>query len=158
MKIFIVCSKFNYKYIKEIKKALKLMNYDVILPNYYETPYIEEEIKGDKIKHQKFCEESFSISREKVKNCDATLVLNFDKIKDGKIYENYIGGATLLEMYDTYLERKPIFLYNEIPNNMLEDEIEGMSPIVINGNLFKIKEELEAKELTKKINSGKINM
>ena len=75
MKIFIVCSKFNYKYIKEIKKALKLMNYDVILPNYYETPYIEEEIKGDKIKHQKFCEESFSISREKVKNCDATLVL-----------------------------------------------------------------------------------
>ena len=47
MKIFIVCSKFNYKYIKEIKKALKLMNYDVILPNYYETPYIEEEIKGD---------------------------------------------------------------------------------------------------------------
>ena len=158
MKIFIVCSKFNYKYIKEIKKALKLMNYDVILPNYYETPYIEEEIKGDKIKHQKFCEESFSISREKVKNCDATLVLNFDKIKDGKIYENYIGGATLLEMYDTYLERKPIFLYNEIPNNMLEDEIEGKSPIVINGNLFKIKEELEAKELTKKINSDKINM
>ena len=61
-------------------------------------------------------------------------------------------------MYDTYLERKPIFLYNEIPNNMLEDEIEGMSPIVINGNLFKIKEELEAKELTKKINSDKINM
>ena len=158
MKIFIVCSKFNYKYIKEIKKALKLMNYDVILPNYYETPYIEEEIKGDKIKHQKFCEESFSISREKVKNCDATLVLNFDKIKDGKIYENYIGGATLLEMYDTYLERKPIFLYNEIPNNMLEDEIEGKSPIVINGNLFKIKEELEDKELTKKINSDKINM
>lgn len=158
MKIFIVCSKFNYKYIKEIKKALELMNYEVILPNYYETPYIEEEIKGDKIKHQKFCEESFSISREKVKNCDATLVLNFDKIKDGKIYENYIGGATLLEMYDTYLERKPIFLYNEIPNNMLEDEIEGMSPIVINGNLFKIKEELKAKELTKKINSDKINM
>lgn len=158
MKIFIVCSKANYKYIKEIKKALELMNYEVILPNYYETPYIEEEIKGDKIKHQKFCEESFSISREKVKNCDATLVLNFDKIKDGKIYKSHIGGTTLLEMYDTYLERKPIFLYNEIPNNMLEDEIEGMSPIVIKGNLFKIKEELEAKELTKKINSDKINM
>ena len=61
-------------------------------------------------------------------------------------------------MYDTYLERKPIFLYNEIPNNMLEDEIEGMSPIIINGDLFKIKEELQTKELTKKINSYKINI
>ena len=158
MKIFIVCSKYNYKYIKEIKQALELMNYEVILPNYYETPYIEEELKNDKVKRQKFCEENFSISREKAKICDATLVLNFDKIKDGKIYENYIGGATLLEMYNTYIEQKPIFLYNEIPNNMLEDEIEGMSPIVINGNLFKIKEELEVKELTKKINSVKINM
>lgn len=158
MKIFIICSKYNYKYIPEIKKALEYMQYEVILPNYYDTPYIEETLKSNLEKHQKFCQESFNASRKKVQESDATLVLNFDKIKDGKIYENYIGGATLLEMYDTYLSQKPIFLYNGIPNNMLQDEIIGMSPIVINGNLFKIKEELEPKELTKKIISDKINM
>jgi len=33
------------------------------------------------------------------------------------------------------MKGKKIFLYNDIPDGMLYDEISGFSPIVINGNL-----------------------
>ena len=65
--------------------------------------------------------------------------MNFDKEKDGQVLKNYIGGATFLEMYDAFRLGKKIFLYNEIPNGMLFDEIEGFNPIIINGNLDIIK-------------------
>ena len=141
-KIFIACSKWNYQYIPEIKKALELMDYEVILPNYYENPMIEEDIKknGNTQSHQDFCKQSFALSRKKSEESDAVLVLNFDKIKDNVIYPNYIGGATFLEMYDSYLLGHDIFLYNTIPDGMLKDEIEGMEPILLNGNLLKLKE------------------
>ena len=51
-KIFIACSKWNYQYIPEIKKALELMDYEVILPNYYENPMIEEDIKKNGLRKE----------------------------------------------------------------------------------------------------------
>ena len=44
-----------------------------------------------------------------------------------------------LEMYDAFRLGKNIYLYNDIPEGMLYDEIEGFNPIIINGNLEKIK-------------------
>lgn len=139
-KIFIVCSKWCYQYVPDIKIRLEQIGYEVILPNYFEDPLIEEKIKKDMTKqeHINFCKESFRISQNKSKDSDAILVLNMNKEKDGVVYSNYIGGATLLEMYDSYLLEHPIFLYNEIPNNMLYDEIEGMNPVVLNQRLFDI--------------------
>ena len=139
-KIFIACSKWCYKYIPDIKKALELMDYEVILPNYYDNPFIEEELRGNKKAHEDFCRESFEIARRKSEESDAVLVLNFDKVKDGVIYPNYIGGATFLEMYDSYLLGHDIFIYNEIPNSMLKDEIKGMRPTILYGNTLNIKE------------------
>lgn len=57
------------------------------------------------------------------------------------IYEsidNYIGGATFLEMYDAFRMGKKIYLYNPVPKGILEDEIIGFNPIIINGNIKKI--------------------
>jgi len=142
MKVFIACSKWFYNEVNNIKKQLEFMGYEVILPNFFDTPMIEEEIKKElsKEEHIDFCRKSFLESQEKSRNSDIILVLNFDKEKDGKIYHNYIGGATFLEMYDSYILGHKIYLYNEIPNGMLSDEIEGMNPVVINGNLFNIKD------------------
>ena len=70
---------------------------------------------------------------------DAVLVLNLDKEKNGKLLKNYIGGATFLEMYDAFRLGKKIYLYNDIPDGMLYDEIEGFGPIIINGDLDQIK-------------------
>lgn len=141
-KIFIVCSKWCYTFIPGIVERLKQLGYDVILPNFYDDPMIEERIKKEMSKkdHIEFCRESFKLSRDNARNSDITLVLNANKIIDGVVYENYIGGATFLEMYDSYLEEHPIFLYNDIPKGMLYDEIEGMNPIVLNGDLFSILE------------------
>ena len=42
-------------------------------------------------------------------------------------------------MYDVFRLCKKIYLYNDIPNGMLYDEIEIFNPIIINGNLELIK-------------------
>lgn len=139
-KIFIACSKWCYQCVPAIKQRLEQIGYQVILPNCFDDPFIEERIKVDMTKeeHVEFCRNAFSESMDKSKNSDAILVVNMDKNKGGQIYHNYIGGATFLVMYDSYLLDHPIFLYNDIPNNMLYDEIEGMNPVVLNGNLFDI--------------------
>lgn len=140
MKIFIACSKWSYWLIPEIKKELELLGHEIILPNFFDDPLVEERIKKEMTiqEHQDFCRESFKISRQKSEESDVILVLNVDKEKDGSVLKNYIGGATFLEMYDSYLLGHPIYLYNPIPQGMLYDEIEGMCPIIINQNLNKI--------------------
>jgi hypothetical protein len=66
---------------------------------------------------------------------DAVLVLNPDK----KGIANYIGGNTLIEMGFAYVLDKKIFLYNPIPEMSYTDEIKAMKPMILDGNLDKIK-------------------
>lgn len=49
--------------------------------------------------------------------------------------ENYIGGATFIEIYEAFKNNKFIFLYHDIPKGMLYDEIAGFEPIVLNEDL-----------------------
>lgn len=157
-KIFIACSKNFYNEISKIRKQLELMGYETILPNFYDTPMIEEEIKENRSKedHIEFCRKSFLESQFKAKESDAILVLNFEIKKPINIYKNssitknnvcpnYIGGATFLEMYDAYLNGNRIYLYNGMPpknsiSGILYDEIEGMQSKPLNGNLFNIED------------------
>jgi len=67
-------------------------------------------------------------------NSDAILVLNFDKNQ----IKNYIGGNTLIEIGQAYVNNKKIFLLNPVPDMNYRDEIEAMEPIVINNDLSKI--------------------
>lgn len=76
----------------------------------------------------------FKHSEEVISSVDAVLVLNYTK--NG--IDNYIGGATFLEMYDAFRLGKTIYMMNDIPEGLLKDEIIGFSPIVINGDLDKI--------------------
>ena len=153
-KIFIACSKHFYNEIPRIKKQLELMGYETILPNFYDMPMIEEEIKENKSKkeHIEFCRKSFLESQEKAKESDAILVLNFEREKEINVFRNdsitrnnvcpnYIGGATFLEMYDAYLNGNKIFLYTDMPSKtslsgILYDEIEVMGTKPLYGNLF----------------------
>lgn len=155
-KIFIACSKHFYNRIPKIKQQLEFMGYEVILPNFYETPMIEEEIKQNltKEEHIEFCKKSFLESQNKAKDSDAILVLNFEREKFNPIFNcnlknpNYIGGATFLEMYDAYLNGNEIFVYNEIPKDdtlsgILHDEIEGIGTKELYGNLFNLEDNYE---------------
>ena len=135
MKIFIICSKRFYPRVLKIKSQLENNKHVVELPNSFDNPEKENEIRNMGIEtHSKWKGEMFKHSIEVIQNCDAVLVLNFDKGD----YKNYIGGATFLEMYDAFRLNKKIFLYNQIPEGILKDEIGGFGPIIIDGDLKKI--------------------
>ena len=143
MKILIICSKRFYGNIPNIKNNLEQKDIQVFLPNCYDDPKTEERMWNlGREKHQEFKAQMYKQSEKTIKNMDAVLVLNFDKITDEKIEKNYIGGATFLEIYDAYRLNKKIYLYNDIPEGRLYDEIQGFAPIIINGDLSKIKEDL----------------
>ena len=140
MKILIICSKNFYDRIATIKTELEQKNIEVFLPNCYDNPQAEAEmLQLGKEEHQKFKARMYRQSEETISNMDAVLVLNFDKNKNGIILKNYIGGATFLEMYDAFRLNKQIYLYNDIPEGMLFDEIQGFAPIILNSNLDLIK-------------------
>ncbi len=50
-----------------------------------------------------------------------------------------VGGSTFLELYEAFMKGKEIYLWNEIPEGILFDEISGFSPKIINGNLDLVK-------------------
>lgn len=136
MKILIICSKFFYEKIPPIQDKLKCLGHEIVLPNSYDEPFKEMELqKGDVQEYKLWKKEMFARSIRIIKEIDAVLVLNFEK----KGIQNYIGGATFLEIYDAYRESKKIFLYNPIPEGMLYDEIHGFDPILIEGNLDLVK-------------------
>ena len=140
MKILVICSKKFYSKIEEVKKILEEQNIEVFLPNCYDDPTTEQRMWDlGKEEHQKFKAKMYKQSEDTISEMDAVLVLNLDKEKNGEVFKNYIGGATFLEMYDAFRLGKKIYLYNDIPNGMLFDEIEGFGPIIINGDLNLIK-------------------
>ena len=63
---------------------------------------------------------------------DAILVMNYEK--HGK--ENYIGPNVLMEMAIAFYLSKPIYILNGQPENSpLIDEILGLEPIFLNGDI-----------------------
>lgn len=142
MKIFISCSKHFYDRVPDIKTELENLGHGVQLPNSFDRPFEENEIKVRSLEeHIKFKAEMFKLSEEKIKKIDSLLILNFDKnsrIANNR-NRNYIGGSVFLEIYEAWKLEKKIYLYNPIPENIFKDELIGMSPIVIYGDLTKIK-------------------
>lgn len=140
MKIFLICSKKFYNRIPEIETGLVERGHILQMPNCYDDPdteYKMQQLGGEA--HREFKAKMFKQSEDLIKDLDAVLVLNFDKEKEGITYKNYIGGATFLEMYDAFRLGKKIFLWNDIPEGILYDEIEGFNPTIINGNLDLLK-------------------
>lgn len=121
-KIFIACSKHFYDYIPKIKQELELMGYETILPNFYDN-YMKQ---------------------EKIKECDAVLVLNFNKkklsIPGNESIQNYIETTTFLEMHNAYLNNKKIFVYNYIPEDLFYNEIVKFGTKELNKNLFNMED------------------
>jgi len=73
---------------------------------------------------------------KKIINSDAILVINPGKnnIKD------YIGGNSFLEMGFAHVTDKKIFILNDLPIGLNYcEEIIGMQPTILNGDLNKIK-------------------
>jgi len=90
--------------------------------------------KISKEEHIKWKSNMIRLQDTKVRESDALLVLNFEKNNQ----PNYIGGATFLEIFRAWELGKKVFLFNQIPDNLLKDELTAMSPLILNGDLTKI--------------------
>lgn len=134
MKILLICSKAFYGKLTDYKTNLEKLGHEIYMPNCWDAPETEARFRGTP-EHHVFKAKMFRQSEGVIKNMDAVLVLNFNK--NGQ--ENYIGGATFLEIYDAFRMNKKIYFVNDIPNNMLKDELIGFNPIIIGNDFSKIK-------------------
>lgn len=124
--------------MRQTKKALEEMGHTVFVPKSidlmdtegYVHPEDDEERITSKIEHD-FIREHF----RKIEKSDAIFVLNYDK----KGIANYIGGNTFLEMGLAFWLGKRIFLLNFIPDMSYKTEMHAMQPVVLVGDLTKIR-------------------
>jgi hypothetical protein len=132
MKIYLTASKSAFPEVANVKLALEQLGHIVTPPNGYETP--DQESITQNLSPKEYSDWKAEMIREDgriVAANDAVLVLNFEK--HGQ--QNYVGGATFLEMFKAFDLGKKLYLYNPIPENMLTDEITGLRPVVIEKDL-----------------------
>lgn len=141
MKIVIVGSIVNSDKLIDLGKKLEAFGVEVELP--YCTNQVKngeftledltkrKEAEGDGFFRKQASEDLIKRYNRIICEGDRVLVANFDK-KDQK---NYIGGNALMEMGFAYVNDKPLYILNEIPQNNYTDEIIAMKPIVLHGNL-----------------------
>ena len=147
-KTITLCSSASfYKQVLEIAAELKKLGFKVKIPStanimkktgnfdadFYKTWFRNEK---DYSKKTALMKRHFN----KVISCDAVLVLNHEK--NGIV--GYIGGNGLMEMGLAFHYKRPIFVYNPISEDLnIKEEIYGLNPIFINGDLNLIGKKLK---------------
>jgi diphthamide synthase subunit DPH2 len=140
-----ICSSIDFTYeIKNIANKLEKSGHEVEIP-LTSQKILNGELTMENFKKEKenngdgaFRKIQYDVIKryyEIVKNSDAILVANFTK----KAINNYIGGNTFLEMGFAHVLNKKIFLLNPIPEIGYKDEIMAMQPVILDGDLSKIK-------------------
>jgi len=120
--------------VKKIVDELEKLGHELYLPVFHKNVDFwkaSPEFRANLKKKDNLIKKHY----EKIKNSDAILVANFDK---GEI-KGYIGGNSFLEMGFAYILGKKIYLLNPIPQMHYRAEIMAMEPIIIKGDLTKIR-------------------
>lgn len=146
MKITICGSIAFYNEMLKTKEELEALGHEVKLPpsqlndengspisalRYYE---IRKTSLGDEGWVWDRKEEAMRRHFDKVVWSDAILVLNYDKNN----IKGYVGANTLMEMGLALFLNKKTYLLNAIPEMSYKEEILGVKPVIINGDLTKI--------------------
>jgi hypothetical protein len=137
MKIGVVGSMQKTEKMITLKNQLIKLGHKAYLTNLA-NPFIGKSDKEkEKIKlRQKFNKDAIRAFWKQMQGGDAILVANFDNHG----IKNYIGGNTLMEIGFAHVLNQKIFLLNPIPDiKFYKTEIEAIKPIIINGDLNKIK-------------------
>lgn len=146
MKLTICGSIAFYKEMLETKNRLEALGLEVLLP-----PSHIQTVSGETITVEEYYRLRKSITDDdswiwdnkeiamrahfdKIAASDSILVLNYPK--NG--IAGYIGANTLLEMGLAFYLHKPIYLLNPLPEISYKEEILGMKPIVIGGDLDRV--------------------
>lgn len=119
-----------YPKMKEIESLLLHRKFEVHTPSVESTEgEPQPELGKAHIKARRIREHL-----HKIEETDAILVVN----ETQKGIKNYIGANAFLEMGVAFALKKSIYLLNEIPDQPNEEEIRGLLPIVLHGDLAAI--------------------
>lgn len=127
MKITICGSMQHESRMAVVADELVKRGYQVDKPDVVEAHVYEGNLDANATLKRGFIDGHFA----KINTSDAVLVVN--EAKSG--IENYIGGNTLIEIAYAYSQGLEVFLLNSIPDVDYTDEIRGMHPIILNGNI-----------------------
>lgn len=143
-KTIVICSSASfYKQVVEVQKQLKELGFKVRVPLTVNKMKSTGDFKVETYKTwmerpQDYKRKAYLTKKhfKEVEKGDVVLILNYNKNnKDG-----YIGGAVLSEMAVAFYLKKPIYILNPIDeSSSFKEEILGMFPKIIKGNLSKIK-------------------
>jgi non-canonical (house-cleaning) NTP pyrophosphatase len=138
MKISICGSMHHIDGIEEAQAVLERQGWEVETPSRRENKKVLSEMSRDELANEK----DFLIREhlEKIRHSDAVLIYNEEK----RGVDGYIGGNTLMEMAFAYAQDLEIFLFKPIPEMSYTDEILGMKPIVLNGDIDEIQRHYDA--------------
>lgn len=137
LKILVHSSLDFVNYMVFVKYYIESLNkFEVILPELTRYQHIRDE-QGDDESFTKVKNRLTIENMRNVENCDAILILNYSH----RNIENYVGGNSFLEMVIAFYLKKPIYLLNDIPENMpYTEEIKALYPTVVHSinNFIKI--------------------
>lgn len=136
MKITICGSMTFDSLMKDAKTTLEKAGYEVEKPNSEENRAYGADKERNAALAYRFITEHFA----RIDSSDAVLIVN--GVKNG--IENYIGGNTLMEITYAFSQGLEVFLLNPVPDVAYADEIRGMQPIVLDGDIAKIDEHFAA--------------
>jgi len=129
MKITLCSSANFFEKLWDIKKSLEEIGHEVLLPSMKDFHHLGEDSLA-KIQYD-LINEHF----QKIDQSHAVYVANYDK--NGIV--GYIGGNSFLEMGLAFYRKIPIFLLNEIPQQVsYREELIALKPIVVGENWNKL--------------------
>lgn len=140
MKIMIIGSMAFTNEMLELKDELHKLGHEVDIP-FGAEPHMNDKTFVDNLDgNLEFCIENDIMRRnfDFIKEHDAVLVINHRRNE----VDGYIGISALMELGVAHFLRKKIFLLNPIPDyksHRWAHEVEIMQPIILNGDLGKIK-------------------
>lgn len=138
--VITVCTSANfYRQAVDIQEELEKAGFKVILPTTAER--MKESGDFDASHYRTWFGDPNDYHKKtalmrghfaEVEKADIVLVLNYEK--NGRA--NYIGGNVLMEMAVAFFLNKPIYIFNQIPEESAYlEEIIGMNPVVLGGKL-----------------------
>jgi hypothetical protein len=141
MKVYVLGSNSFVREMVDYKNQLCDLGYDGWIHQDYEDhvngktmAFIEGALPGESADFKR-AHDYIRQHYNHILQSDAILIVNLEK----KGIKNYIGGNCLMEMGMAYVNKKKIFLLNDIPSEVpYIDEIKAMDPICLKGNLSAI--------------------
>ncbi len=140
MRIMICGSMTFSREMMETKKSLEDLGHTVLLPPDVEVHLSNDGLIDDLEADFKHCIQTDVLrkSLKQINDVDAVLILNLRKSG----VDGYIGTSSLMEMATAYVSGKKLYLLNQTPepsHARWAHEVRIMQPIVLNGDLSKIK-------------------